>query len=93
MVKRQAKFPQYEGVDKELDAIVSQFNREITTKADKFTATKISYNSDSESAAYTGAADSEAKLADLNALRAAYENLRTLTEAMLSALRSKGLLS
>lgn len=38
------------------------------------------YASDPESAAYTGAADGEAKLADLNALRAAYENLRTYVE-------------
>lgn len=39
--------------------------------------TLATYTADDESAAYTGAAgDSEAKLADLNALRVAYENLR-----------------
>lgn len=39
--------------------------------------TLAAYTADDESAAYTGAADGEAKLADLNALRVAYENLRT----------------
>lgn len=34
------------------------------------------YTTDTESGAYTGAADGEAKLTDLNALRVAYENLR-----------------
>jgi hypothetical protein len=38
------------------------------------------YTSDPESSAYTGAADGEAKLADLNSLRVAYENLRAFTE-------------
>jgi hypothetical protein len=38
------------------------------------------YTSDPENAAYTGAADGEAKLADLNSLRVAYENLRVFTE-------------
>lgn len=38
------------------------------------------YTADSESVAYTGAADGEAKLADLNALRVAYENLRAFVE-------------
>lgn len=38
------------------------------------------YTPDSESVAYTGAADGEAKLVDLNALRVAYENLRAFTE-------------
>lgn len=38
------------------------------------------YASDPESVAYTGAADGEAKLADLNTLRIAYENLRVFVE-------------
>lgn len=38
------------------------------------------YTPDSEASAYTGATDGEAKLADLNALRVAYENLRAFTE-------------
>lgn len=42
--------------------------------------TLAAYTADAESAAYTGAADGEAKLADLNALRVAYENLRAFTE-------------
>lgn len=42
--------------------------------------TLSAYTPDTESVAYTGAADSEAKLADLNALRIAYENLRLFTE-------------
>lgn len=42
--------------------------------------TLSAYTSDPESSAYTGAADGEAKLADLNALRVAYENLRAFTE-------------
>ena len=42
--------------------------------------TLAAYTPDVENAAYTGAADSEAKLADLNALRVAYENLRAFTE-------------
>jgi hypothetical protein len=43
-------------------------------------ATLGAYTPDDESAAYTGAADSEAKLADLNALRVAVENLRAFSE-------------
>jgi len=43
-------------------------------------ATLSAYTSDTESVAYTGAADSEAKLADLNSLRVAVENLRAFTE-------------
>ena len=39
-----------------------------------------SYTADNEGSAYTGAADGEAKLADLNALRVAYENLRAHAE-------------
>lgn len=57
------------------------------------------YTADDESAAYTGAADSEAKLADLNALRVAVENLRAFTEdlaqhhnAVLDDLQALGLL-
>lgn len=42
--------------------------------------TLSAYTADAESGAYTGAADGEAKLVDLNALRVAYENLRALTE-------------
>jgi len=42
--------------------------------------TLSAYTPDPESSAYTGAADSEAKLADLNSLRVAYENLRAFTE-------------
>lgn len=58
------------------------------------------YRSDPESSAYTGAADGEAKLADLNALRVAYENLRAFAEdlaqhhnAMLDDLQAYGLLA
>lgn len=53
--------------------------------ADRFTvvAESISYTPDDQSAAYTGAADGEAKLADLNALRAAYENLRAAVESLI----------
>lgn len=43
-------------------------------------ATLSAYTPDDESVAYTGAADGEAKLTDLNALRVAYENLRAFTE-------------
>ena len=42
--------------------------------------TMAAYTADAESVAYTGAADGEAKLADLNALRVAYENVRALAE-------------
>lgn len=45
--------------------------------------TLAAYTPDDESAAYTGAADSEAKLADLNALRTAVENLRASHESLL----------
>lgn len=38
------------------------------------------YTPDAENTAYTGATDGEAKLADLNALRIAYENLRAFAE-------------
>lgn len=50
--------------------------------------TLAAYTPDDESVAYTGATDGEAKLADLNALRTAVENLRAFTEdtaAMLNA--------
>lgn len=43
--------------------------------------TVAAYTADTESVAYTGAADGEAKLADLNALRVAYENLRVAHES------------
>jgi hypothetical protein len=46
------------------------------------------YTSDPESSAYTGAADGQAKLADLNSLRVAYENLRTSHEATMQVLNS-----
>jgi len=42
--------------------------------------TLSAYTPDPESVAYTGATDGEAKLADLQALRVAYENLRAFTE-------------
>jgi hypothetical protein len=57
------------------------------------------YTADVESTAYTGAADGEAKLADLNALRVAVENLRLFVEdavqqhnSMLDDLQAVGLL-
>lgn len=46
------------------------------------------YTSDPESTPYTGALDGEAKLADLNALRVAYENLRTHHENTMACLNS-----
>lgn len=48
--------------------------------------TVAAYTSDPESSAYTGAADGEAKLADLNALRVAYENLRVHHESTVQVL-------
>ena len=58
------------------------------------------YTADVENVAYTGAADSEAKLADLNALRVAYENLRAFTEdlaqqhnALIADLKRLGLIA
>lgn len=51
-------------------------------------ATLSAYTSDPESVAYTGAADTEAKLADLNALRVAVENLRGLTEDLAAFVNS-----
>lgn len=50
--------------------------------------TLSAYTPDSEAIAYTGAADGEAKLADLNALRVAYENLRAFTEDAVAMLNS-----
>lgn len=53
------------------------------------TATTLNaYTTDAESGAYTGAADSEAKLADLNALRVAYENLRASHDNALGVLNT-----
>jgi len=51
----------------------------------------VSYTSNPESGSYTGLASGEpgspyAAVADLNALRVAYENLRVLTETLLSRL-------
>jgi hypothetical protein len=51
------------------------------------------YSASNQSTAYTGAADSEAKLADLNALRVAYENLRASHESIRAALIASGLLT
>jgi len=42
--------------------------------------TLAAYTANVQGTAYTGAADGEAKLADLNALRVAYENLRAFCE-------------
>jgi hypothetical protein len=42
--------------------------------------TLSAYTANVQSSAYTGAADGEAKLADLNSLRGAYENLRAFAE-------------
>jgi hypothetical protein len=53
------------------------FTQTYATTATTFPA----YTPDDESVAYTGAADGEAKLTDLNALRVAYENLRAHCEA------------
>lgn len=50
--------------------------------------TLSAYTPDAESGAYTGAADSEAKLVDLNALRVAYENLRAFTEDLAGVVNS-----
>lgn len=50
--------------------------------------TLAAYTSNPESSAYTGAADGEAKLTDLNALRVAYENLRLLTEDLVQYVNS-----
>lgn len=41
------------------------------------------YTSNSQASAYTGAADGEAKLTDLNSLRVAYENLRANHDALM----------
>lgn len=64
------------------------------------TRTHAAYTADPETSAYTGAADGEAKLVDLNALRVAYENLRLshesskqLLNSVLDDLQSYGLLA
>jgi hypothetical protein len=49
------------------------------------TRTINAYTTDTESVAYTGAADGEAQLADLNFLRVAYENLRVSHDNLLEA--------
>jgi hypothetical protein len=74
----------------------SAFTQTYST-ADK---TLGSYTADVENVAYTGAADGEAKLVDLNNLRIAYENLRAHHEdlaqfvnALLDHLQSLGLAS
>lgn len=46
------------------------------------------YTSNPQSTAYTGAADGEAKLADLNLLRLSYENLRAFTEDLAAFVNS-----
>ena len=51
------------------------------------------YTTDAESSAYTGATDGEAKLADLNALRVAYENLRASHDDIRTKLINTGLFS
>ena len=48
------------------------------------------YTADDESAEYTAAADGEAKLSDLNALREAYENLRAMCESLLALTGTAG---
>jgi hypothetical protein len=53
----------------------------ITQTYSTTSRTHAAYTADPESGAYTGAADGEAKLVDLNALRVAYENLRVAYES------------
>jgi hypothetical protein len=50
--------------------------------------TMPAYTTDAESGAYTGAADGEAKLADLNSLRVAYENLRANHDAIIQVINA-----
>jgi hypothetical protein len=60
----------------------------ITQTYSTAATTLPAYTPDAESSAYTGAADSEAKLADLNALRVAYETLRAHAEATAKVLNA-----
>ena len=54
--------------------------------------TTLAYVSDPEAVPYVGAADGEAKLTDLNALRVAYENLRVSYDDLLAKLIASGLI-
>ena len=51
------------------------------------------YISNTQSSNYTGAADGEAKLSDLNNLRIAYENLRLMTEDLRTKLIASGIVT
>lgn len=62
-------------------------------------ATLSAYTPNVQSSAYTGAADTEAKLADLNSLRVGYENLRLfcedlaqLTNSLIDKLQAAGII-
>jgi hypothetical protein len=60
----------------------------ITQTYSTTSRTHAAYTANTQSSAYTGAADGEAKLADLNALRVAYENLRVAHESTAQLLNS-----
>jgi hypothetical protein len=53
----------------------------ITQTYSTTSRTHAAYTANTQSVAYTGATDGEAKLVDLNALRVAYENLRVAYES------------
>lgn len=55
--------------------------------------TLAAYTTDPESSAYTGAADGEAKLTDLNSLRVAYENLRAMVDDLRTKLQTTTLVA
>lgn len=59
-------------------------------------AAEPAYSSDAESVAYTGITPTTldaASITDLNALRTAYENLRTYTEGLVTALKATGVIA
>jgi hypothetical protein len=60
----------------------------ITQTYSTTSRTLAAYTANVQTTVFTGAADSEAKLADLNALRVAYENLRLHHESLAQVVNS-----
>lgn len=71
--------------DVDLAAVVRPAYTQTYATADR---TLAAYTPDVENVAYTGATDGEAKLADIEALRVAYENLRAFVEDLAGAVNS-----
>ena len=77
----------YENLRADHEALRAYFLTVLEAEADSdLTGALPAYTADAEATPYVGATDGEAKLDDLNALRVAYENLRSDHEGLRTAL-------